>query len=69
MSGFSGDKIKFRHPVRCGASGRRKGEYGTVGAGWEPTELKSTEGGAIKALPSCLAHHPEVSGGPPAASP
>lgn len=33
MSGFSGGKTKLRHPAWCEALGRKKGEYGTEGAG------------------------------------
>lgn len=46
-----------------------RGNMASGGAGSEPPELQTTKGGATKALPSCLAHHPEVSLEPPDTSP
>lgn len=40
-----------------------------MSAAWGPTEMKTTKGGSAKTLLSYLAHHPEVSLGPPAARP
>ena len=45
------------------------GEYGTVSAAWGPTEMETTKGESAKTPLSYLAHHPEVSLGPPAARP
>lgn len=70
MSGFREEvKIKFRHLVWCQAPGEEEEGVGTVSAAWGPREMKTTQGGSAKTLLSYLAHHPEISLGPPAARP
>lgn len=61
MPGVGVGNTKSRHPVWYEASQRGNGEYGAVGAGSGPTDLKTTKGETAKAPPFCSAHHPEVS--------